>query len=154
MERAIAITKDIALITQLTALAGAAWLALAPPGAFAASADAQSNGGDVGVMRRVLGALLGPNPSHLKVKRAKTDLHALENCLYLYKIDKGRYPSTEEGLTAVVGAGKCKPVRDPWGREYVYLFPGDSSPDSFHLKTYGADGRPGGEGEDADIGDE
>jgi general secretion pathway protein G len=87
-----------------------------------------------------------------KVKQARTDLHTLENCLDLYKIDKGRYPSTEEGLGAVVTAGKCKnQLKDPWGHPYVYLFPGQAHPDSFDLKSYGADGQQGGEGTNADI---
>jgi len=87
-----------------------------------------------------------------KVKQAKTDLHTLENCLDLYKIDKGRYPSTEEGLQAVVSAGKCKnQLKDPWGHPYVYLFPGQVHPDSFDLKSYGADGQQGGESTNADI---
>ncbi len=87
-----------------------------------------------------------------KVKQAKTDLHTLENCLDLYKIDKGRYPSTEEGLQAVVTAGKCKPqLKDPWGHNYVYLFPGQVHPDSFDIKSYGADGQAGGDGTNADI---
>ena len=87
-----------------------------------------------------------------KVKQARTDLHTLENCLDLYKIDKGRYPSTEEGLQAVVTAGKCKnQLKDPWGHPYVYLFPGQVHPDSFDLKSYGADGQQGGESTNADI---
>ena len=87
-----------------------------------------------------------------KVKQAKTDLHTLENCLDLYKIDKGRYPSTEEGLQSVVAAGKCKPqLKDPWGNPYVYLFPGQAHPESFDLKSYGADGQPGGDGVNADL---
>jgi len=87
-----------------------------------------------------------------KMKQAKTDLHTLENCLDLYKIDRGRYPTTEEGLQAVVAAGKCKPqLKDPWGHDYVYLNPGQVHPDGFDLKSYGADGQPGGEGENADI---
>jgi general secretion pathway protein G len=87
-----------------------------------------------------------------KVKQAKTDLHTLENCLDLYKIDKGRYPNTEEGLQAVVAAGKCKPqLKDPWGNNYVYLFPGQVHPDSFDLKSYGSDGQAGGDGVNADI---
>src|ERR671929_1921645 len=59
--------------------------------------------------------------SDAKIKQAKTDLHTLENCLDLYKVDKGRYPTTEEGLAALVSAGKCKSgLKDPWGRDYVY----------------------------------
>jgi general secretion pathway protein G len=87
-----------------------------------------------------------------KVKQAKTDIHTLENCLDLYKIDKGRYPTTEEGLKALVVAGKCKAqLNDPWGNPYVYLNPGQAHPDSFDVKSYGADGQPGGEAKNADI---
>ncbi len=90
--------------------------------------------------------------SDAKIKQARTDLHTLENCLDLYKVDKGRYPSTEEGLQAVVAAGKCKAgLRDPWGRDYVYLYPGQVHSDGFDIKSYGADGQPGGDGENADI---
>ncbi len=87
-----------------------------------------------------------------KVKQAKTDLHTLENCLDLYKVDKGHYPSTEEGLPALVTAGKCKAqLNDPWGHPYVYLFPGQVHPDSYDVKSYGADGQAGGDGKNADI---
>jgi general secretion pathway protein G len=87
-----------------------------------------------------------------KIKQATTDLKTLETCLDLYKIDKGRYPTTEEGLQAVVTAGKCKAnLQDPWKHDYVYLNPGQVHPDGFDIKSYGADGQPGGEGENADI---
>jgi general secretion pathway protein G len=90
--------------------------------------------------------------SDAKIKQARTDLHTLENCLDLYKVDKGRYPTTEEGLAAVVTAGKCKAqIKDPWGHDYVYLYPGQAHPESFDIKSYGADGAPGGDGENADI---
>ncbi len=92
------------------------------------------------------------NLTEAKVKQARTDLHTIENCLDLYKVDKGRYPSTEEGLQAVVTAGKCKAgLRDPWQNDYVYLQPGQVHADGFDIKSYGADGKPGGEGENADI---
>ena len=86
-----------------------------------------------------------------KIKQAKTDLHTLENCLDLYKLERGRYPTTEEGLAAVVAAGKCKNTKDPWKNDYVYLFPGQVHTDSFDVKSYGADGKPGGDGANADI---
>ena len=90
--------------------------------------------------------------SDARIKQARTDLHTLENCLDLYKVDKGRYPTSEEGLQAVVSAGKCKAgLRDPWGHDYVYLYPGQVHGDSFDIKSYGADGQPGGDGENADI---
>ena len=87
-----------------------------------------------------------------KRERATTDLRTLENCLDLYKIEKNRYPSTEEGLQALVTAGKCKAqLKDPWQNPYIYLNPGQIHPDSYDIKSYGADGQPGGEGENADI---
>ena len=95
----------------------------------------------------VMGAL-----AESKMKQAKTDIHTIENCLDLYKVDKGRYPTTEEGLQAVVAAGKCKAqIKDPWKHDYVYLYPGQVHSDSFDIKSYGADGQPGGDGENADI---
>jgi len=90
--------------------------------------------------------------SDAKIKQARTDLHTIENCLDLYKIDKGRYPTTEEGLQSVVTAGKCKAqLKDPWKHDYVYLYPGQLHTDSFDIKSYGSDGQPGGDGENADI---
>ena len=90
--------------------------------------------------------------SDAKIKQAKTDLHTLENCLDLYKVDKGRYPTSDEGLGAVVAAGKCKAgLKDPWQHDYVYMYPGQVHADSYDIKSYGSDGQPGGEGENADI---
>ncbi len=90
--------------------------------------------------------------SKAKHDQAVTDLHTLENCLDLYKIEKNRYPTTEEGLQALVTAGKCKAqLKDPWQNQYIYLSPGQIHPDSFDVKSYGADGQPGGDGENADI---
>jgi general secretion pathway protein G len=90
--------------------------------------------------------------SEARIQQAKTDLHTIGNCLDLYKVDKGHYPSTEEGLQSVVAAGKCKPgLKDPWKRDYVYLYPGQVHPDAFDVKSYGADGQPGGDDENADI---
>ena len=57
-----------------------------------------------------------------------------------------------QSLAAVVAAGKCKAgLQDPWHHDYVYLYPGQVHADSFDIKSYGADGQPGGEGEAADI---
>ena len=92
------------------------------------------------------------NLSEARVKQAKTDLHTIENCLDLFKVDKGRYPTTEEGLQSLVTAGKCKAgLKDPWGHEYLYMYPGQAHPDAFDIKSYGADGQPGGDGENGDI---
>lgn len=97
--------------------------------------------------------------SEVKVARAQID--ALEKALEQYRLDLGKYPSTEQGLAAlnVSPPGEAKwsgpylrkdaPL-DPWGRAYVYKFPGERS--DFDIVSYGRDGRPGGEGEDQDIG--
>lgn len=87
-----------------------------------------------------------------KVKQAQNDIHTLESCLDLYKVDKGRYPTTEEGLQVLVTAGKCKAqLQDPWKHDYVYLSPGQVHTDSYDVKSYGADGQAGGDGKNADI---
>ena len=69
---------------------------------------------------------------------------------------KGRYPSTEEGLGILIKenilkANKDGTLKDPWDKEYVYLYPGQTHADGYDVKSYGADGQPGGEGESADI---
>jgi general secretion pathway protein G len=96
--------------------------------------------------------------SEIKIARAQID--ALEKALDQYRLDTGRYPSTEQGLRALVArpneeskwAGpylrKDVPA-DPWGRPYVYRFPGERA--EFELVSLGRDGQPGGSGEDQDI---
>ena len=93
-----------------------------------------------------------------RTDRAKTDVQRIaSDGVEAFKIMRGRYPTTEEGLKFLVDERFLKPnskegkVLDPWQREYVYLQPGQAHPDSFDVKSYGADGQPGGEGENADI---
>lgn len=94
--------------------------------------------------------------------RAKVDIEALETALKLYRLDTGRYPTTQQGMEALVeppeGVSnwreggyleKKRLLKDPWGNEYVYLSPGTQG--DFDIISYGADGQPGGEGVDADI---
>ncbi len=94
--------------------------------------------------------------------RAKVDIEALETALKLYRLDTGRYPTTQQGMEALVeqpeGVSnwreggyleKKRLLKDPWGNEYVYLSPGTHG--DFDIISYGADGQPGGEGVDADI---
>jgi general secretion pathway protein G len=69
---------------------------------------------------------------------------------------RGRYPTTEEGLNALIQEKILKPnkngkVLDPWDRDYIYLSPGQAHADAYDVKSYGADGAPGGEGENADL---
>ena len=97
--------------------------------------------------------------SQVKVARAQID--ALDKALDQFRLDVGRYPTTEEGLQALVAqpsgeaawAGpylKKGVPPDPWGRPYVYAQPGTHGGD-FDLFSYGKDGRAGGTGEDADV---
>ena len=86
--------------------------------------------------------------SEVQVARAQID--ALEKALDQYRLDNRRYPTSEEGLAAVQPYMKKAVPNDPWGRAYVYHSPGDKG--EFSLVSYGRDGKPGGTGEDADLG--
>lgn len=95
-----------------------------------------------------------------EVKAARAQIDALEKSLDAYRLDIGRYPSTEQGLGALMvapsGVGKWsgpylkKAIPpDPWGRSYLYKSPGEHG--EFDLYSLGRDGAPGGSGEDADV---
>jgi general secretion pathway protein G len=114
---------------------------------------------EIMVVMVILGMIAGAvavnvvkNLSDARVRQAQNDVRTISDCVDLYKIDKGRYPTSEEGLQALVTSGKCKAnMKDPWSHDYVYLSPGQAHSDSFDVKSYGADGAPGGDGENADI---
>ena len=96
------------------------------------------------------------NLAEAKVKTAKSDIAKISEAVDTYKVLRGRFPSTEEGLGLLVQEKLLKPnkegkVKDPWDREYVYLSPGQVHADAYDVKSYGADGAPGGEGENADL---
>lgn len=111
------------------------------------------------VLPRVIG-----RQEEAMVAKAKTDIHQLSAALQLYKLDNFSYPSTEQGLEALVRRPEGEPQpkhwkeggyierlpRDPWGNPYHYLYPGEHG--EFDLWSNGSDGRPGGEGGAADIG--
>lgn len=120
------------------------------------------------VILGILAALVVPKvmsrPDEARVVAAKQDIAALEQALKLYRLDNRAYPSTEQGLPALVQKPATAPLppnwkaggyldrlpKDPWGHDYQYLQPGvHGEIDVFSL---GADGAPGGEGNDADIG--
>jgi general secretion pathway protein G len=93
-----------------------------------------------------------------RVDRAKADVQRIASeGIEAYKVMRGRYPTTDEGLDLLVkekflkANSKEGKLLDPWNRPYVYLYPGQAHPDSFDVKSYGADGQPGGEGENADV---
>jgi general secretion pathway protein G len=117
----------------------------------------------------VLAALVAPNVfSHLgtaKDAAARSQMEMLGAALDAYRLDNGRYPTSAQGLEALRSAPQFEPrprnwrepylrravPLDPWGNPYVYLSPGEANPNGYDLLTYGADGVPGGEGENADI---
>lgn len=98
-----------------------------------------------------------------RISKAKSDIRVLESSLELYKLDNFVYPSTDQGLVALVnkpsgdnaknwrdGGYIKKLTKDPWGNEYRYVFPGTNG--EFDVFSLGADAAVGGEGEAADIG--
>jgi general secretion pathway protein G len=114
----------------------------------------------------VLAALIVPNvierADDARVTAAKTDVNNLMQALKLYRLDNQRYPSGEQGLAALLtrptsgpAAPNWKPYveklpNDPWGRPYQYMNPGIKG--EIDVLSLGADGEPGGEGKNADIG--
>lgn len=121
------------------------------------------------VILGILAALITPRimdrPEEARRTKAEVQMRAIEQALKLYRLDNGRYPSTEQGLQALVTPPATGPStrkwrqggylergrvpKDPWGGDYVYLSPGLH--DDFDLISYGADNQPGGEGRDADV---
>ena len=116
----------------------------------------------------ILGALIVPKimdrPNEARIVAAKHDIGTVVAALKLYKLDNGRYPTTEQGLQALVEKPTSEPVpanwksggylekmpKDPWGHDYLYLNSGIKR--EIDVLSYGADGQQGGEGFDADLG--
>jgi general secretion pathway protein G len=95
-----------------------------------------------------------------EVKATRAQIDALTKALDQYRLDVGRYPSTEQGLAVLVTRPADEPKwsgpylskalpKDPWGNDYQYRSPGEHG--EYDLLSFGKDGRPGGEGEDADL---
>lgn len=116
------------------------------------------------VILGLLAALVGPRMfgkvGKSKQRAAKAQITLFETALDTYRLDVGKYPTTEQGLEAL----RVKPgdterwdgpylpkevPKDPWGNPYEYRSPGEQG--DFDIISYGADGSPGGEGEDADV---
>ena len=114
----------------------------------------------------VLAALIVPNvldrADDARVTAARTDIANLQQALKLYKLDNQRFPTAEQGLQALVSRPTAGPTppnwratldklpNDPWGRPYQYINPGLKG--EVDVMSLGADGQPGGEGKNADIG--
>ncbi len=121
------------------------------------------------VILGILAGLIVPRimgrPEEARRMKARVQMESIETALKLYKLDNGVYPSTEQGLQALVEAPtvgtlpkkwreggyleKGKVPKDPWGSDYIYLSPGLHG--EFDIISYGAEGQPGGEGTSADI---
>jgi len=112
----------------------------------------------------LLAAYVGPKyfsqVGKSEIKMAQAQIDALEKALHQYRLDVGSYPATELGLASLVNRPSNEPrwqgpylsklpPADPWGRPYVYKYPGERA--EFDLLSYGRDGQPGGDGEAADI---
>ena len=120
------------------------------------------------VILGVLAALIVPKvmsrPDEARIIAAKQDIASIVQALKLYRLDNLRYPTTEQGLMALVKKPSMPPdppnwkgngyleklPKDPWGHSYQYLQPGLHG--EIDVMSLGADGAPGGEGNDADIG--
>lgn len=116
----------------------------------------------------ILVATIAPNlfgeTDRARLTRLKVDINALEDALERYKMENFNYPTTDQGLQALVEKPNIPPEpkhfkpggyvkrlqQDPWGNDYQYISPGTYGP--FDLYSLGADGEPGGEGMNADIG--
>lgn len=119
------------------------------------------------VILAILAGIIVPRimgrPEEAKRTKAQVDIKAIEEALNLYKLDNGSYPTTEQGLDALVKKPETAPIpakwkeegylpkvtKDPWGGDYQYLSPGEHG--DFDLSSLGSDGEPGGEGKNADV---
>jgi general secretion pathway protein G len=119
----------------------------------------------LGILAMWVAPKIMSRPEEAKQVKARLDIQNLETALKLYKLDNGSYPSTEQGLQALVEMPESGTIpkkwkkggylekgrvpKDPWGNDFVYLSPGLKG--DFDIISYGADGVPGGEDEYKDI---
>lgn len=119
------------------------------------------------VILGILAAMIVPRimdrPEEARRTKAALDIQFISQALDLYRLDNHHYPSTEQGLSALVTETEIEPVprrwrsegylaklpADPWGNQYLYLSPGLHNP--YDILSYGADGQPGGEDNGSDI---
>jgi len=118
----------------------------------------------LGILASVVVPRIMDNPDKARVAKARHDIQALESALDVYRLDNYVYPTTDQGLEALVSqptsapeppnwkqGGYIKKLRkDPWGNDYLFLSPGEHG--DVDIYSLGADGAPGGEGVNSDIG--
>jgi len=122
----------------------------------------------IGLLGGVVGVVIFGQVDSARVTTARTQIKQIEAALEFYRLDNGRYPTTEQGLRALVEKPTSAPEprrwrpegylhggavpADPWGEPFQYVQPGTNNPYSFDLWSLGADAAPGGAGIDAEIG--
>lgn len=122
----------------------------------------------IGLLAGIVGVAVFGRLDVARVNTTRTQMKQIESALAFYQMDNGRFPTTEQGLEALVRQPTIGPEprnyrpggylqgdrvpRDAWGNPYQYASPGQENPRSFDLWSLGADGAPGGDGVDADIG--
>lgn len=120
----------------------------------------------IGILATLLVPRIMDRPEEARRIKAKTDIKTIESALKLYKLDSGSYPTTDQGLEALIVKPESDPVprkwreggylegssapKDPWGNPYYYTCPAEDGKD-FEIIAYGSDGEPGGTGKNADI---
>jgi len=118
----------------------------------------------LGILAAVVVPEVMSRPSEARINKAKQDIRAIDSALKLYKLDNFSYPTTQQGIKALVVRPEGMPAganwkkegyiarlpNDPWGKPYIYLSPGLKG--AFDLYTLGADGVKGGSEENADLG--
>ena len=118
----------------------------------------------IGLLTTIVVINVLPSQDKARVEKAKADIALIEQALEMYRLDNLNYPSTGDGLNALVSppaslaqggryraGGYLKRLpEDPWGNAYQYASPGQHG--TFDVSSMGADGRPGGEGDNADLG--
>jgi general secretion pathway protein G len=118
----------------------------------------------IGLLASVVVLNILPNVDKAKVNKAKQDIQSLGLALDEFYLDNSKYPTSDQGLAALVtqptdpsirhwkpGGYVQRVSKDPWGNDYLYVFPGTHGR-AYDLFSLGADGQPGGEGINADIG--
>jgi len=119
----------------------------------------------IGLLAYVLVPRIMERPEEARRIRAQVDIKTIESALKLYKVDNGTYPTTEQGLIALIQKPDQDPIpknwreggylegsaiKDPWDNPFEYTSPGSSGED-YEIMSYGYDGKQGGTGRDADV---
>jgi general secretion pathway protein G len=120
----------------------------------------------LGILATLLIPRIMERPEEARMMKARVDIKTIESALKLYKLDNGTYPTTEQGLLALIKKPESAPLpkqwkeggyieekavpKDPWDNPYYYVSPAPDGKD-YSITSYGADGEPGGTGKNADI---